>query len=131
MILGFKQQFVKPILNGTKIHTIREDKSNNWQKGKDIHYATKKKYEDFKVFKTGICTSIQYIFMTYDWKLEISIGATDYCDKYLSYTEMEKLALNDGFNSFKEFEDWFYPLIKANKDEFYKGKIIHWTNFKY
>lgn len=40
MILGFKPQFVQPIIDRTKIHTIREDKHNRWVPGKVIHMAT-------------------------------------------------------------------------------------------
>ena len=38
MILTFKERFVEPILNSTKIHTIREDKYNRWKKGMKIHF---------------------------------------------------------------------------------------------
>lgn len=40
MILSFKPQFRQKILDGTKIHTIRDDPNDRWQAGKIIHAAT-------------------------------------------------------------------------------------------
>jgi DNA modification methylase len=39
MVIGFKPRFVQPILNGTKIHTLREDVLNRWQPGRVMHMA--------------------------------------------------------------------------------------------
>jgi len=44
-------------------------------------------------------------------------------DKQLNYIEIEQLAINDGFDSLKDFMHWF------NVD--FEGKIIHWTKLKY
>lgn len=39
MLLTFsKPQFKNLILDGTKIHTIRLDKTNRWKKGMKIHF---------------------------------------------------------------------------------------------
>lgn len=41
----------------------------------------------------------------------------------LKRSQIEELAMNDGFESVDQFFAWF------NKD--WKGKIIHWTDLKY
>lgn len=48
MILSFKEQFIPKILDGTKIHTIREDKKNRWEAGKKIHFATGVRTKNYK-----------------------------------------------------------------------------------
>ena len=123
MILGFKERFVQPIMAGRKKHTIREDKHNRWRSGKQIHFATGVRTKNYNNFKTGTCRSIQKIKIEY-------IGTFSYLDaevkvdgKILSNEEINILAKNDGFESIEDFFEWF------NKD--FKGKIIHWTDFKY
>ncbi len=126
MILAFKPQFVKPILNGTKIHTIREDKPRRWKSGKDIHFATGVRTKNYNCFKEGKVISTQRIFITYAFNdiLEVSIDGNYFYDK-------NKLALNDGFDSYWDFFEYFYPIIENSEDKCFSGKIIHWTDFKY
>jgi hypothetical protein len=126
MILSFKKQFKQPILDGTKIHTIREDQHNRWWPGYIIHFACGVRTKLYECFKIGKCTRTQEIFMTYDWMLHISID-----DRELYHPEKELLAKNDGFATYAEFQQWFYEAIKANPKDHFKGKIIHWTDFKY
>ena len=40
-----------------------------------------------------------------------------------AFEEIELLAKHDGFNSMEDFFKWF--------DKDFKGKIIHWTDFRY
>jgi len=44
-------------------------------------------------------------------------------DVFLSRWSINHLAKNDGFEGIEDFFKWF------NED--FKGKIIHWTNYKY
>lgn len=126
MILPFKPQFQEPIITGTKIHTIRIDAHQRWYKGRVIQMATGVRTKNYNCFKEAICTGTQRIFMTYAYNdiIEISID-----DKYIY--DRESLAKADGFESYKEFFDWFYPLIMKNKDQCFSGRIIHWTDFRY
>lgn len=126
MILGFKKQFEAPILAGTKIHTIRQDSPDRWYPGQIIHMATGIRTKHYNCFKEIQCVSTERIFMTYDYMLHVSIGLRE-----LSIPEKEILAKNDGFKNLKEFEGWFYPVIKESKEKCFSGKIIHWTNLRY
>ena len=121
MILGFKKQFVKPILSGIKRHSIREDVHNRWQPGRIIHFATGVRTKDYNQFKMGICQSVQQIEIKYNESLidtKIIIEG-----KKITLDQKQKLAWNDGFQNLAAFLLWF------NKD--FKGKIIQWTNFRY
>lgn len=129
MILSFKNRFVEPILRGTKIHTIREDKHNRWKPGKVIHAATDIRTKKYNQFFSGVCESVQSFEIKY---LEVEFKGKKYLmpqiwidHKYFDFIGdiTHKLASNDGFESMTGFLDWF------GKD--FKGKIIHWTKFKY
>ncbi len=128
MILGFKQQFRQPTIDGVKIHTIRDDEKRRWAAGVPIQFATGVRTKQYDKFKDGVCTGTQRVFMTYDQgRLEITIGS-----KYLyAYQEREQLAINDGFESLSAFEDWFIPICQRRKDGVYTGRLIHWTDFEY
>lgn len=132
MILGFKKQFKPLILEGSKIHTIRQDSKDRWEAGKKIHFATGTRSANYNCFLEGEAKAVQYVFMTYDNnQLEVSIGDDENCDKYLYWPDIDQLAKNDGFDGYDEFAAWFIPLIKSSEINNFSGKIIHWTDFKY
>lgn len=122
MILAFsKEQFVQKILDGTKIHTIREDKHSRWKPGMKIHFW-KGNPRNVKAnpypFATGTVTKVDQIEIHYtpdgkglQW-IEINGEVLRGVDK------LEELARNDGFDGLKSFMVWF-------KEDF-KGKLIHW-----
>jgi len=121
MILGFKPQFKQKILDGTKIHTIREDRNNRWQTGKKIHFATGVRTKNYHQFKEGECKSIQAIWI--NPKQEgIQIN-----DRALTRIEVHWLAKYDGFDSIEDLYSFF---LKESKEPF-DAKIIHWTDFVY
>lgn len=122
MVLGFKKQFKAPIVKGDKIHTIREDKNERWHTGKLIHFATGVRTKEYDNFLKDTCKSVQEIEIDYTRTL-LGEPTIKIDGKELVHTDVVKLFLNDGFESMEDFLKWF------NKD--FKGKIIHWTNFKY
>lgn len=129
MILGFNQQFKAPILEGTKIHSIREDKTRRWKAGRTIQMATGVRTKNYECFKEDTCKSVQKVCMSYAFNdvIEITVG-----DNYLfGFPEREAFAKNDGFKDWQAFFDWFYPLIKKAEDGFYVARLIHWTDKRY
>lgn len=129
MILTFKQQFILKIKDGSKIHTIRDDKKNRWRNGMKIHFRTPRFSKNNHQFKEGVCVSTQRILMTSESNdiIMISVGS-----KVLdTYEERLEFALNDGFGDWDSFFNWFYPLIQAAPDQTYKAKLIHWTDKRY
>ena len=105
-----------------KLHTIREDKSDRWKAGNNIHFVinnrTPKRFQFAPIVK---CVSIQKIEIYYPALARFPVVLID-CKK-LTTDKCVLLANNDGFDSLYQFFDWF------NKD--FTGKIIHWTNLKY
>lgn len=127
MILSFKPQFVPKILDGTKIHTIREDPHDRWKIGNIIHFATGIRTKHYKCFKIGECTEIQQVVMHLDpYEFDIFI------DGHKRNDINSKLVKNDGFDhDYIAFWNWFFGQDKTSFSKEYVGKIIHWTNFKY
>lgn len=119
MVLSFKEQFKEPIIEGNKIHSIREDKTNRWKAGNKIHFATGVRTKNYNCFKEGVCIRTQKIEFSHKHRMPyVSID-----NKILSSYEAEDLAKKDGFDTLEDFFKWF------GKD--FKGKIIHWTGFIY
>lgn len=115
---GFNNRFNEDLelSKPPKIHTIREDKKNRWRRGNKIHFVvnnrTKNRFQFAPILEAQ---SIQII--------EIR-GALIYVDnKQLNESEINSLAINDGFKSVEDFFKWF--------QSDFTGKIIHWSNLKY
>ena len=105
-----------------KIHTIRRNEDFKYDEGISLEMYYN---EGFEYLLTAECLSIQEIFTTYhQGRFEVSIES-----KYLYYTDILKLAQNDGFPSYETFRDYF--IAKMNNNGNYTGFIIHWTDFKY
>jgi hypothetical protein len=112
-----------------KIHTIRIDRAERWQKGKDIHFIihnrSKKRFQFAPVRKV---ISTQEITISNRYIQKSITGGDDYPmvivdGEQLNYQKCLELAINDGFKSLNEFMEYF--------SEDFKGKLIHWTNYKY
>lgn len=128
MILGFKERFEDLIKSGSKIHTIRTDKSNRWKPGMFIHFAKGVRTKNYINFHMGFCHSVQQLkieYIPYEGQTKglvadifVSIDG-----RLLNNEEVNVLAKNDGFQSASDFLEFF--------DKDFTGKIIHWTDFKY
>ncbi len=132
MVLGFKERFKKPIIDGDKIHTIRLDKGGRWKEGNSIQFATGVRTPNYNEFTTGVCfgtQEIEFKWKSYNkgkvnesWGVQVFIDGVDVTIGDI----IDQLCNNDGFKDRKEFFEWD-AWHKTN----FKGKIIHWTNFRY
>lgn len=104
-----------------KLHTIRLDQHNRWHTGMAIHPVINNRSKNrFQFAPTLTCHSTQKIQISYiEGEPWVAID-----DTILIFDEdVEKLAINDGFDDAKSFFEYF------NTD--FEGKIIHWTDLKY
>ena len=110
-----------------KLHTIRDDVNDRWHKGVMIDFYINCRQKNMFQFAPRLpVVSTQEVFMTYAFNGVIEISVDDvYLNDTLTFAQ------NDGFDTWEDFFNYFYPKIKANPDLFYKGKIIHWTDLKY
>ena len=119
-------------LNAKK-HTIREDKADRWKVGNKIHFVinpySKDRFQFAPIIEVISTQNIKiewsenstYPFIKiWNEKSECILNPLDHFD-YIS--QLEDLAINDGFDNFEEFLKYF--------DKDFEGKIIHWTNEKY
>lgn len=133
MVLSFNQNFPEKILNGTKIHTIREDRHNRWKAGRSIQMSILVRTSKQRKFADKECTAVQAIKITYiddrgavkveiDGR-ELGVWHRFIPEKSVNPEAIEVLARNDGFESVEGFLKWFV------RD--FEGKIVHWTEFRY
>jgi hypothetical protein len=105
-----------------KIHSIREDKHNRWKPGMKIHMVTgnrtSKRFQ-FAPILNVVTTQKVEIRNIFNDRNAVRIDGRE-----LSETEIEQLAINDGFDTVDDFWNWFSM-------EDFEGKIIHWTNHTY
>jgi hypothetical protein len=127
MILSFNPQFVPKIISGIKIHTLRDDPSDRWQPGIKIHMATGMRTANYNCFEDKHnCISIQKVVMgLYGENIIVEIDGRE-----LPHQELYDFFIKDGFNWYKDFYNWFAPIIKKKGGK-YCPKLIHWTDFKY
>jgi hypothetical protein len=100
MVLGFNPRFVPKILDGTKIHTIRQDPHNRWVPGRTMHQATGVRTKNYHCFAEKVCTGVQSIEIIHGdiinpmWESYIMVDSA-----LLYIDDMVELAINDGFDS--------------------------------
>lgn len=133
MNLSFKEKFVPLILNGSKIHTIRQDEYDRWGSGMTIHFATGIRTKQYNCFKISECVSTQKIHIiwqennkgmgNHSWSVKVLIDGRDVTNDSELIDELVK---NDGFNNRKEFFEW-----ESWNRKTFTGKILHWTNKRY
>jgi len=127
MILGFrttdksgnKTGFVEKILDGKKVHSIRN--GTRWRTGMSIQFATGVRTKIYKQFKIGTCSSVQSIKIRPSMDMSQSKVFID--GRELSVLEKQKLAWNDGFHNLVGFWLWFTEDVD--------GQLIHWSDLKY
>ena len=126
MILSFKEQFVFPIKNGTKIHTIREDKANRWTKGREIHFwkGNPRNPATSYPFKHGTCRKVETVELNPNTKTFILNE-----QHRLYESGIRTIAFNDGFEDTDSFFEWFKAF--TNDRGWFRGKLIHWTDICY
>jgi hypothetical protein len=132
MILGFKQQFPngrlthfrRKIEQGIKIHSVREDAHDRWHAGRVIQMSHGVRTKHFHCFAQMLCTGTQKIEIKCRKHIYL-LGQSDVKvdGRELDLAEINQLAINDGFDNLYDFLD-FFPKC-------FKGKIIHWTLYRY
>ena len=105
-----------------KLHTIREDAKNRWKPGTMIDFFINCRQKDMFRFapKLPVVSVQDFVIKRWGTKPKVYIN-----DSFFPLPDKEvlNLAQNDGFDTVKDFFEYF------NKD--FTGKIIHWTDFKY
>ena len=126
MIISFnkenceKRDFVNKILNGTKIHTIREDENNRFKIGQTIQFYAMNPRCGGKQFATGIIKNILVIEIVPELDIVLIGSGINglYVHEFNKLESLNRLAIHDGFEDWKEMKQFFTkPFI---------GKLIIW-----
>ena len=133
MVLSFNQNFPEKIINGTKVHTIRQDTTGRWKAGMKIQFATGARTKAYNQFHEAECTGVQDIEIKYTdnrgaVKIYIDGNHLGTWHRFMpqrseNVADVLRLAVNDGFEGVSELLNWF------QRD--FNGKIIHWTDVRY
>lgn len=131
MLLGFKKQFVQPILVGTKILTLRKPRKVKPKIGETLYMYT--------ALRTKHC---QHITSAHTLKsvqqVSISILADDENECYkiiciidgktMTYAKVKKLAVLDGF---KNVTEWMHYWLDGKDSVSELLEMYHWTHLKF
>lgn len=117
----------------SKLHTIREDKTNRWKAGMKIDFFINVRQKNMFRFAPVLpVVSTQTFQVTYNGTTRaVYINDMLYyfgepnevTENIPNYRRMLQLAQNDGFDTIEDFFEYF--------SQDFKGKIIHWTDKKY
>ena len=108
MILSYSVQgFPDKILEGIKKHTFREDEEARWKPGRNIEHwwrnPRNKHLGPYEIKKGTCCHVSDAVIMKHHSFQQLVI-----CIDGLFYPA-EQVAINDGFNSVEEMEQYFLP----------------------
>ena len=113
-----------------KLHTIREDKNDRWQPGTKIDFFINCRQKNMFRFAPFLpVVSVQEVYMSYRSNDLIQISVNE--RELFGFNERLEFAQNDGFDTWEDFFNYFYPQIKATPNNFLKMKLIHWTDKQY
>ena len=123
MILSSHQQFVPHYISGRKQHSFRQ--GNRWRKGMSIQFYTGAYNKTrTKFMDDGVCTdALEVEIVNHPCSIIMRI---DGC--ILHKRDLIHIAHMDGFDSYKEFQEYFFP---KNSHGVWKGQLVHWTDFRY
>jgi len=131
-LLNFKRQFVEPIREGRKCHTIRADRKNPVKPGDRLYlYCGARTKNCFRVLPEPVtCTKVLPVvfdrsnggWVLYHAKAEAHVlcPAAKIDGQILSRDECEQLARCDGFDSYAEMMGFWDGRLP------FHGQIIHW-----
>jgi len=131
MILTFsKERFKYSYKAGIKKHSFRDDPTNRWKAGMSIQMwlhnpRNYNSHPDIHCFSDKEhCVSVQLVhFDPYHQVLTVFRGVKEGKEVWDKISDVEQVAINDGFDSTRMFWYWF--------DKEKTMKCIHWTDLKY
>lgn len=136
---GEPTHFATKIVNGEKLHTIRNNYdlwAVNADKMKTGRYVLSVRQwsgrprmsKQREVFNTDEPIGVEHITMLYSVDTDsISVSVEN---RTLSDKEVESLAQNDG-TTVDDFKDWFFSKQRHKQDAQFHGVIVHFTPLRY
>jgi hypothetical protein len=136
MLLGFKKQFAQPILDGSKIFTVREKRKVEPKIGERLYMYTGLRTKDCeKITDEHELTGIQLVSIRVSDISELKVSV--WVDGVALGKSAISLFVNcDGFDSKEEFAAFWLAGVKKNEyghRVVYKADLVmhHWTGFRF
>jgi hypothetical protein len=130
MLLGFKKQFAKKILNGSKIHTFRNTRLVTPKPGETIHMYTglRTKFTEF-ITKDHKYTGSQKVRMYLKMQCDEPFVTLTIGEKSnWTPVELHEMAISDGFENISDFVRYW---LGKEKSLVWEGTCYHWSDFRY
>ena len=115
--INFMPQFEKPILDGTKIHTLRN--TARAKVGDKLQLYTGQRTKACRLIKEVVCTATI--------RVKFEIDCFNMFPWILDREGLEIFARNDGFDDYSKMLDWFCD----NKKQPWAGCVIAWGDAPY
>lgn len=116
VILGFKDQFEKPIVEGTKRHTIRDQRKIPIQSGDILQMYVNTRQSSQRIIHVSLCTGVQ----------PITIGKRGVTlhngHGVVIKPDPDEFAHDDGFSSYGELLEFFGQKLPQRRI------LIHWQS---
>jgi hypothetical protein len=118
-LLNFKSQFVQPIREGRKRHTIRAERKIPVKVGDKLYlYSGLRQKGAFRILLDAVtCTRVENIVIGYGEARRFVLTVDG---QVLDRSERERLARADGFKDFDKMMEFWRGRLP------FKGNIIHW-----
>lgn len=122
-ILGFKKVMAPKVEDGSKPHTIRAKRKRPIYAGDTLYLYTGLRTKNAQHLRTVTCTTVQNIEI-HRSDISDTLGVVIFIEgRVLGTTDAVELIQRDGFDSVKDFMDWFLP-AKIKK---FEGDLIWWA----
>jgi hypothetical protein len=119
--LNYIPRMVQPILDGTKVHTIRFS-IRSFRKGMMLYMQTGSRFRP-KRFMTAPAMRVRDIDITQD---AVVIWKEDH--RGFIAPARDKFARADGFKDWKDFQDFFRSRYNLGNESYeLKGQLIQWA----
>lgn len=123
MIIGFKDQFVEKILNGSKFSTIRRDKTDRYQPGVVLQMVTGHRTPSQKKFAVAVIRTIHLIRINpVEKQISVFLGPS-LGWRYFAPSLLPQICREDGFDDQDQFFAFF---LNHYGPGLFDGKMIHW-----
>jgi hypothetical protein len=128
--------FIDKILSGEKSQTIRRKRKYPIKKGDKLYLYTRMMYKDCRKLGEVVCSKVQPIKFLYEdlfgdgtelWLYIYSANADLENDLPWPHEWKNTLAKDDGFESIKEFNDYFIKSCKMKPGDVVEADIVYWN----
>lgn len=125
-LLGYRPQFVDPLLSGQKIGTIRAVRKYPIKERERLYHYTGLRTKHCHKIGESTCVTCEPITILLNSGVividrKIDLFSTDTCDVYKGEKQLNKFAYHDGFRNWREMREFWMDTYGTRKG---KRKVI-------